>query len=154
MKKYLKQILGESAIYGLSGVITSFIGMFLMPIYTSVFEPRDYGIIALMGTTSTLISMFIIFGMDNAVSLWYWDKPDEKERRKQKRETAFTSAGDRIERTSIIWTREAQANFTFYDTKHHPRTWQLTTTQNCRYIYFVVVVSKPCRVPIAQTWST
>jgi O-antigen/teichoic acid export membrane protein len=82
MKKYLKQILGESAIYGLSGVITSFIGMFLMPIYTSVFEPRDYGIIALMGTTSTLISMFIIFGMDNAVSLWYWDKPDDKERRK------------------------------------------------------------------------
>ncbi len=82
MRKYIKQIFSESAIYGFSGVITSFIGMFLMPIYTRVFEPKDYAVIALIGTTSTLISMFIIFGMDNAVSLWYWDKPETADRKK------------------------------------------------------------------------
>jgi len=82
MRKYLKQIVSESAIYGFAGVITSFIGMFLMPIYTKVFEPKDYAIIALIGTTSTLISMFIIFGMDNAVALWYWDKPGTSDRKK------------------------------------------------------------------------
>lgn len=82
MKGYLKQLLGESAIYGLSGVITSFIGMFLMPLYTSVFQPSDYGIIALMGTTSALVTIVLVFGLDNAAALWYWDKTEEADRKR------------------------------------------------------------------------
>lgn len=82
VKQYIKPLLTESVIYGLSGIVTSFISIFLIPIYTRIFTPYDYGIIGLLTTTSTLISMFIIFGLDNSVALWYWDKPSEEERRK------------------------------------------------------------------------
>lgn len=74
-KQHGKKILGDSFIYGLSGIITSFIGVFLIPLYTKVFLPADYGVIALMGSMQSIVTIFIIFGMDNSFSVWYWDKP-------------------------------------------------------------------------------
>ncbi|MFM6924473.1 MAG: lipopolysaccharide biosynthesis protein [Ferruginibacter sp.] len=79
-KQHGKKILGDSFIYGLSGIITSFIGVFLIPLYTKVFLPSDYGIIALMGSMQSIITIFIIFGMDNSFSVWYWDKPTDEGR--------------------------------------------------------------------------
>lgn len=79
-KQHGKKILGDSFIYGLSGIITSFIGVFLIPLYTKVFLPADYGIIALMGSMQSIVTIFIIFGMDNSFSVWYWDKPTEEGR--------------------------------------------------------------------------
>lgn len=79
-KQHGKKILGDSFIYGLSGIITSFIGVFLIPLYTKVFLPSDYGIIALMGSMQSIVTIFIIFGMDNSFSVWYWDKPADEGR--------------------------------------------------------------------------
>jgi O-antigen/teichoic acid export membrane protein len=76
-KQHGKKILGDSFVYGLSGIITSFIGVFLIPLYTKVFLPSDYGIIALMGSMQSIVTIFIIFGMDNSFSVWYWDKPTD-----------------------------------------------------------------------------
>jgi O-antigen/teichoic acid export membrane protein len=79
-KQHGKRILGDSFVYGLSGIITSFIGVFLIPLYTKVFLPSDYGIIALMGSMQSIITIFIIFGMDNSFAVWYWDKPTDEAR--------------------------------------------------------------------------
>ena len=79
-KQHGKKILGDSFIYGLSGIITSFIGVFLIPLYTKVFLPVDYGIIALMGSLQSIVTIFIIFGMDNSFAVWYWDKPTDEGR--------------------------------------------------------------------------
>ncbi|MBL0198953.1 MAG: hypothetical protein IPP81_01940 [Chitinophagaceae bacterium] len=77
-KLHGKKLLGDSFIYGLSGIITSFIGVFLIPLYTSVFNPEDYGIIALLSSLQTIVTIIIIFGMDNSFAVWYWDKPTEE----------------------------------------------------------------------------
>ena len=77
-KLHGKKLLGDSFIYGLSGIITSFIGVFLIPLYTSVFNPEDYGIIALLTSLQTIVTIIIIFGMDNSFAVWYWDKPTEE----------------------------------------------------------------------------
>jgi O-antigen/teichoic acid export membrane protein len=79
-KKHGKQLLGDSFIYGLSGIITSFIGVFLIPLYTKVFNPEDYGVIALLNSLQSVVTIFIIFGMDNSFAVWYWDKPTEEGR--------------------------------------------------------------------------
>jgi O-antigen/teichoic acid export membrane protein len=79
-KKHGKQLLGDSFIYGISGIITSFIGVFLIPLYTKVFNPEDYGVIALLNSLQSVVTIFIIFGMDNSFGVWYWDKPTEEGR--------------------------------------------------------------------------
>ncbi len=76
-KYHGKKLLGDSFVYGLSGIITSFIGVFLIPLYTKVFNPADYGIIALLSSLQSIITIFIIFGMDNSFCVWYYDNPTE-----------------------------------------------------------------------------
>lgn len=82
MKKLLKQLLGESAIYGLSGMASKIIGVFLMPLYTRVLLPSDYGELNLINNTFLLLSLFLVFGLDNSTARWYYDSENEDERKK------------------------------------------------------------------------
>lgn len=86
MFKNIRQLASDSIIYGISGIITRFISIVLIPIYTKIFNPLDYGIINLVTTTFVLISIFVVLGLDNAVAVWYWDKEEEYDRR-----TSFSS---------------------------------------------------------------
>ena len=78
---HLKSLLSDSLIYGLSGIVTSFIGVFLIPIYTKVFDPADYGVIALLGTTGNILFLLTIFNLDNAAAVWFWSNTEDRERR-------------------------------------------------------------------------
>lgn len=80
-KHHGRKLLGDSFIYGLSAIISSFIGVFLIPLYTKVFNPADYGIIALLGSLQSIVVVFIIFGMDNSFGVWYYDNPTETGKR-------------------------------------------------------------------------
>lgn len=82
MKIYLKQLFNDSIIYGLSGVISTFISIFLIPLYTHVFEPADYGVISIMTTTSAFLTILLIFSLDNSAAVWFWDKTDKEDRKK------------------------------------------------------------------------
>jgi O-antigen/teichoic acid export membrane protein len=79
--KYIKQLAGESVVYGISGTISRFIGFFLMPIYTRVFMPAEYGIIALVDTATTLMSIFVVLGLDHSSARWFYDTKDATHRR-------------------------------------------------------------------------
>jgi O-antigen/teichoic acid export membrane protein len=70
---HIKQLASESLIYGISGTIASSIGIFLIPIYTRIFSPSDYGIIALITTLTGLIGMFVVLGLDNSSGRWFYD---------------------------------------------------------------------------------
>jgi O-antigen/teichoic acid export membrane protein len=77
----LKKLFKESLIYGLSRYIAKFIGVFLLPLYTAVLLPADYGILNLLGTIS-LVSMFLIVaGTDSAFAYYYFRKEFENEKK-------------------------------------------------------------------------
>lgn len=78
----LKKLLGESAIYGISSIVTKFIGIFLVPIYTQVFSPSDYGIVALTIASFSLLGMLAIFGLDSASALYFYDFKENEDRKK------------------------------------------------------------------------
>jgi len=82
MRTQLKGLLSDSVIYGLSGIISSFISIFLIPLYTNVFEPADYGIISILTTTSVVVHILLIFSLDNSAAVWFWDKTEISERKK------------------------------------------------------------------------
>jgi O-antigen/teichoic acid export membrane protein len=82
MSGSLLQKLGkESLIYGLSGVLTRFVSIFLTPIYTGIFVPSDYGIVSLVTTVFALLSILLILSLDNSMGRWYYDNEDEKDRK-------------------------------------------------------------------------
>lgn len=81
MRDLFKRLFSESVVYGLSGLISSFISIFLIPLYTRVFDPADYGIISLLLSTFAFLNILIIFSHDYAIAVWFWDKPGEQERK-------------------------------------------------------------------------
>jgi O-antigen/teichoic acid export membrane protein len=82
MLKQLKQLGSDSLIYGLSGVVTRMIGIFLIPIYTRLFVPKDYGIINLINTTFFLLGLLVVCALDNSASRWFYDSKEEVDHKK------------------------------------------------------------------------
>lgn len=77
----LKILAGDSLIYGVSGVVSRFISIFLVPVYTRIFTPSDYGVISLVSTFFALLSILVILSLDNSVARWYYDDETENERK-------------------------------------------------------------------------
>jgi O-antigen/teichoic acid export membrane protein len=81
VKEQIKKLGSESLIYGLSGIFTKFISIFLVPFYTAVFSPADYGIIGLITNTFILVNILVVLALDNAAHRWFWEHEAEEERR-------------------------------------------------------------------------
>jgi O-antigen/teichoic acid export membrane protein len=80
--RQIKRLGSETIIYGISGTISRFIGIFLVPLYTRVFSPSDYGVIAIITSFTVLLSIFIVLGFDNSSARWFYDS-DDLDRRKR-----------------------------------------------------------------------
>jgi O-antigen/teichoic acid export membrane protein len=78
--KRISQLGGETVVYGIAGTISRFIGIFLIPLYTRAFSPADYGKIAILTAFTTLLSTFIVLGLDSATGRWYYDSDDPERR--------------------------------------------------------------------------
>ncbi len=76
----LKRLTKESLIYGLSRYISKFIAVFLLPLYTAVLTPEDYGILDLLGTIVLVSTFLIVSGTDTAVGYYYFRKEHFEER--------------------------------------------------------------------------
>jgi O-antigen/teichoic acid export membrane protein len=78
----IKSLLKDSTLYGISGIITRMITIFLVPIYTRIFLPADYGVINLINSTIFLVSMFSVCALDNAAARWYYDTTDPEDQKR------------------------------------------------------------------------
>jgi len=77
-----KEFLKDSIIYGLGNGIKKFIGFFLLPFYTRVLTPEDYGLLGTLGTFSMLLSAFLNFGLDSASGYYFFQAKDPSEKGK------------------------------------------------------------------------
>lgn len=77
----IRDLASDTVIYGLSGVISRFIGLFLVPIFTRIFSPADYGVLNLVSTTLAIVGMLAVLGLDAAADRWYWDTDDHSARK-------------------------------------------------------------------------
>jgi O-antigen/teichoic acid export membrane protein len=77
----LRALASQSVIYGLSGVLSRFIGIFLVPLYTRILTPEDYGVIGLVASTLAVLSVLAVLGLDNSAHRWFWDSEDVDDRK-------------------------------------------------------------------------
>lgn len=77
---HIKVLLKESAIYGASSVLSRFVSVFLVPLYTASLTPADYGVMGLLTSGYSFISIFLILNLDSATARWFYDTKNNKER--------------------------------------------------------------------------
>jgi O-antigen/teichoic acid export membrane protein len=86
MLKELLKVFGHSIVYGLTGMLSTFISVLLIPIYTRILTPAEYGVIALLTTLSLIILIFASMGMGTAVFWAYFNAKEE-----ERKEVVFTA---------------------------------------------------------------
>jgi O-antigen/teichoic acid export membrane protein len=62
----LKQLSMDTAIYGISTVVGRFLNFLLIPFFTNIFHPEEYGIIQLIYAYIAILNIFYIYGMDSS----------------------------------------------------------------------------------------
>jgi O-antigen/teichoic acid export membrane protein len=75
--KRLKQLGKDSVIYGLGGIMAKGIGFFLLPLYTRIFTPADYGTIEMMSVIVSLLTSVLVMGMDSAQSFYFFEQKEK-----------------------------------------------------------------------------
>ncbi len=84
----LKQLSNDSLIYGFGGAVGKGISFFLLPIYTRVFTPADYGNIEMMSIVVSLLTAFLSLGLDSAQSFYFFE---QRSNGKEAQKTLITS---------------------------------------------------------------
>lgn len=77
----LRQLGRDTIAYGLSSVAVSVFAIFMVPLYTRVLSPADYGLVALVTALMGVVSTFVVLGLDSAAGRWYFDDGEETRRR-------------------------------------------------------------------------
>jgi O-antigen/teichoic acid export membrane protein len=76
----LAQRLGElarhSAVYGLGSLVSRFIAVLLLPVYTRYLSPADYGLIETLIALSAVLTVLLAAGVKSAFFRFYFDEPD------------------------------------------------------------------------------
>ncbi|MBI4092658.1 MAG: oligosaccharide flippase family protein [Candidatus Kerfeldbacteria bacterium] len=76
----LLQLSRDSLVYGFGSVLSSFVGIALVPILTRLFTPSEYGVIDLLVTVSSLAIAFLSFGFDSAAAILFFEVEREEEK--------------------------------------------------------------------------
>jgi len=62
----LKELTKDTAIYGISTMVGRFLNFILVPFYTNIFAPSDYGIVQLLYAYLAILNIVFIYGLDSA----------------------------------------------------------------------------------------
>lgn len=89
MKDRLRKLSRQTLVYGTSTVIGRFVNFILVPFYTNVFPPSDYGVIALVFAYTAFLNVIYNLGFE-AGYFRFASEPETKDRRKSFSLTFFT----------------------------------------------------------------
>ncbi len=82
MRARLARLSKDSLIYGLGGAAARYTGLLLLPIYTRIFRPEEYGILESIVNLSALLLAITMLGLDGATPLLYFATDNPQERRR------------------------------------------------------------------------
>ena len=71
----------HSLIYGLGGLVSRILAVFLLPLYTRYLSPSDYGKVETLVALSTVLGIVLRMGITSALFRFYFDSPEPEHRR-------------------------------------------------------------------------
>lgn len=66
MKNPIKQLAGQTAVYGLSSVLGRFLNYLLVPLHVAIFQPSAYGVVTELYAYAAFLVVILTYGMETA----------------------------------------------------------------------------------------
>ena len=82
MFREISKVFKHSLVYGLTGVTSTLAAVLLVPIYTRILTPEDYGVIAILRTLIGILVVIFNLGMGSAIFWAYFRAESEEEKKK------------------------------------------------------------------------
>jgi O-antigen/teichoic acid export membrane protein len=70
----------HSAIYGIGGLVSRFVAVLLLPLYTRYLTPSDYGAVETLVALTAILATLLRLGIASAFFRFYFDSPDPAHR--------------------------------------------------------------------------
>jgi O-antigen/teichoic acid export membrane protein len=80
--KRLGELARHSAIYGFGSLVSRFIAVLLLPVYTRYLSPADYGLIETLIALSAILTVLLAAGVKSAFFRFYFDEKDAEGHRR------------------------------------------------------------------------
>jgi O-antigen/teichoic acid export membrane protein len=77
---YLKRLASSLAAYQVADIVSKFMAVLLLPVYTRYINPAGYGVVELLGNGVILISILVRFGMIESFLRFYYTDDDQERR--------------------------------------------------------------------------
>jgi O-antigen/teichoic acid export membrane protein len=77
---YLRRLVSSLAAYQLADVVSKFIAVLLLPVYTRYIDPAGYGVVELLANGVIFVSIVVRFGMIEAFLRFYFTDTDQQRR--------------------------------------------------------------------------
>lgn len=74
MKAKLKRLCQDTISYGVGGILAKSLSLFLLPVYTKIFDPKMYGIVEMMLIFTGFVGTALTLGMDSAQSFFFFEQ--------------------------------------------------------------------------------
>jgi len=78
----VKTLFRDLVVYGMGDVAIQIVGFLLLPLFTSILTPGDYGVLSLLVTVELVGKVIFRFGVDASFMRLYYDCGDERSRRR------------------------------------------------------------------------
>lgn len=62
----IKKLVGQTAIYGLSSIVGRLLNFLLVPLYTGIFAPEEYGVLSVLMTVVAFAMVVLTYGFETA----------------------------------------------------------------------------------------
>jgi O-antigen/teichoic acid export membrane protein len=78
----LRRLGKHSLIYGLGGLVSRILAVFLLPLYTRYLTPSDYGVVETLIALTTVVGIALSAGIGSAFFRFYFDSNEPADRRR------------------------------------------------------------------------
>jgi len=78
----IRRLFADLVIYGLGDVATTLVGFLLLPVFTRILSPAEYGVWGLLLTVELVAKIVFRWGVDAAFMRFYYDCADHEARRR------------------------------------------------------------------------
>ncbi|MCX6570926.1 MAG: oligosaccharide flippase family protein [Candidatus Aminicenantes bacterium] len=79
---HLRRLSAQTLIYGLGEVATRLAALLLLPVYTRILTPADYGKLAIVALVTTVVAIILNSGQSSAFFRFYFQNESQNTRRK------------------------------------------------------------------------